>query len=108
MKILKKTGIVLSSFMLSLGTKVKATYGFEPTAACDYGIELRDMPRGGSIAKISIFERIANSAIIPIILLLGIIIYCIKSTSTVLKKVIISGSIILAYILFRVIINLIF
>lgn len=107
MKILKKTGIVLSSFILSLGTKVKATYGFDPAAACDYGIELRgDMPR--SIAKISIFEKIANSAIIPIILLLGIIIYCIKSTSTVLKKVIISGSIILAYILFRVIINLIF
>ena len=102
MNILKKTGIILSSYILSLGTNVKASYGFDPMAATDYGIELRDDKPS------FIFEKIANSAIIPIVLILGIIIYCIKSTSTILKKIIISGSIILAYILFRVVINFVF
>lgn len=99
MKLLKKIGLIFTSFVLSikgLVTKAYATMIFDQMPIqCDYGVMLEPEP--------SITTNIVSTIIIPIILLIGLVVFLAKSTSSVVKKVIVSISVIIAYIIFRII-----
>ena len=103
MKIGKKLGMIVTSIFISLKTlafKVYAVSIDDMHMQTDYGVQLEPRP--------TLAVNIVSAIIIPIVLLIGIIIYCIKSTSSVLKKAIVSIGVVLAYILFRIIIKNVF
>lgn len=102
MKLLKKIGTIFTSCVLGitkLASKVYAASIYDMPIQCDYGVQLEPEP--------SITTNIASTIIVPIILLIGLIVFLVKSTSSVLKKVIVSVSVVVAYIIFRIIMNLI-
>lgn len=102
MKILKKLGLFFTSFALGFKTLISKVYAMaidDIPIQCDYGVQLEPEP--------SILTNIASTIIIPIILLIGLIVFLVKSTSSIVKKVIISIVVVVAYIIFRIIINLI-
>lgn len=103
MKLLKKLGVVFTSFALSMKAlvmKVHAVSGFDIEAVCDYGV-VTPQPEP------TIATNIVSTIIVPIILLIGLIVFLVKSTSSVLKKVIVSVGVVVVYIIFRIIMNLI-
>ena len=103
MKILKKMGLIFTSVILSikvLATKVYAVAINDIPVQCDYGVQLKP--------ESSIATNIVSTIIVPIILLIGLIVFFVKSTSSVAKKIIVSIGVVGAYIIFRVIMNFIF
>lgn len=103
MKITKKLGKMVTGIIISLKAlafKVYAVSIDDMHMQTDYGVQLEPKP--------TLAVNIASTIIIPIVLLIGIIIYCIKSTSSVLKKAIVSIGVILAYILIRVLMKNVF
>lgn len=103
MKIVKKIGMIVTSICISLkalALKVYAVSIDDLHMQTDYGVQIEPRPTR--------IVNIASTIIVPIILLIGIIIYCIKSTSSVLKKAIVSIGVILVYIIFRIIIKNVF
>ncbi len=102
MKLLKKIGTIFTSCVLGitkLASKVYAASIYDMPIQCSYGVQLEPKP--------SITTYIASTIIVPIILLIGLIVFLVKSTGSVLKKVIVSVGVVVAYIIFRIIINLI-
>lgn len=102
MKLLKRFGKIFTSCALGITTfvtKVYATSTIPIPIQCDYGVQLGPEP--------SLTSKLASTIIVPIILLIGLIVFLVKSTSSVLKKVIVSAGVVVAYIVFRVIMNLI-
>ena len=102
MKLLKKLVVVLTSFSLGikmLASKVYAIAIEDIPIQCDYGVQLEPEP--------TIATNIVSTIIIPIILLIGLIVFLVKSTGSILKKVIVSVGVVVAYIIFRIIMNLI-
>ncbi len=101
MKILKKIGTIIAVFLLTIKTlalKVLATVANINgiTVGTLYGVE---QPVSSKIVKIF------STVIIPIILLIGLIIYFIKSKRKEWVKVAITIGVIILYILFGVIID---
>lgn len=68
---------------------------------CDYGVI-------EPIRETSILQNIALTIIVPIIMLIGLIVFLIKSTGSIVQKTIISIGVVLAYILIRILIKNIF
>lgn len=100
MKILKKLGLVFNSCVLGIIMLVSKVYAIsihDIPSASDYGVQLEPEP--------SMSTNIASTIIVPIILLIGIVVFLVKSTSSVLKKVIVSVGVVGAYIVFRIIMN---
>lgn len=99
MRILKKISIIMTSILLgikALATKVYAIAIDDIPVQCDYGVE---MPEPSPASNIT------STIIIPAILLIGLIVFFIKSTSSLLKKIIVSVIVIIGYIIFRVILK---
>lgn len=92
-KILKKTGAFFTGIIIGIKSMIIKVYAvnLEVIAEPEYGIPEPE-PKTNSLA---------TNIIIPIILLIGIIVFCKKSTSSVLKKVIVSAVVVIAYILIR-------
>ena len=104
MKILKRLGIIATSLFISMKTlalKVYADSIDNMHMQTDYGV-VKIEPKSTRIINI------ASTIIIPVILLIGIIIYCVKSKSSVLKKAIVSIGVILAYVLIRILMKNVF
>ena len=102
MKFLNKLGLVFNSCVLGItafASKVYAMSIYDTPIQCDYGVQLEPEP--------SIVTNIATTIIVPIILLIGLIVFLVKSTGSVLKKVIVSVGVVVAYIIFRIIMNLV-
>lgn len=102
MKLLKRFGKIFTSCALGITTFVTKVYAIaihDIQIQPDYGVQLEPEP--------SIATNLASTIIVPIILLIGLIVFLVKSTSSVLKKVIVSVGVVVAYIVFRIIMNLI-
>ena len=103
MKIVKKLGTIATSIfiiMKALALRVYAVSIDNIHMQTDYGVQIE--PKSTKIINI------ASTIIIPVILLTGIIIYCVKSTSSALKKAIVSIGVILAYVLIRILVKNVF
>lgn len=102
MKLLKKIGIMIISVLLSikvLAIKVYAKAINDPLLAeCDYGIVK-------PVQKISIGLKMLTTIAIPIVLLVGLSIYFVKSKSKVWKKILVAIGIIVIYIIFRIVLS---
>lgn len=100
-KILKRIGVIMASFALSIkamALKVYATISNSilPNVQPAYGVP--------DVEPVSKVAMIATPIIILVIFLIGIIVYCIKSTSSVLKKLLVAiSSLLVAYILIKII-----
>ena len=68
---------------------------------CDYGVI-------APVRETSTSQNIALTIIVPVIILIGLIVFLIKSTGSILKKTIISIGVVLAYILIRILIKNVF
>lgn len=103
MRILKKLGMIVTGIFISmkaLALKVYAVSIDNAHIQTDYGVQIEQ--------KSTIIMNIASTIIIPVILIIGIIIYCVKSTSSILKKIIVSIGVVLAYILLKVLMKNVF
>lgn len=100
MKILKKLGAVITGFLLSVKALAVKVYAINSVDFMEpaYGVYPPE-PATPSIAKIF------STILIPVILLIGLIVYFIKSKSKVWVKLAITILVIALYILFRVIID---
>lgn len=101
MKLLKKIVIMIISILLSIKTvsiKVYAKAINDPLLACDYGIV-------EPVQKNSIGLKILTTIAIPIVLLVGLSIYFVKSKSKVWKKILVAMWIIVAYIILKIILS---
>ena len=103
MKIVKKLGVVIAGVIVSLkawALKVYAASMDVLQTQAEYGVKIEP--------KSTAFMHVISMIIIPIALLLGIVIYCIKSKSSVLKKVILSIVAVLVYIIFIILVENLF
>lgn len=101
MKLLKKLGMTIIGILLSIKTltlKVYAKSISDPMLVCDYGIV-------EPVQKTSIGVKVFTTIAIPIVLLLGLIIYFVKSKSKVWKKILVAISVVTLYIIFRIILS---
>ena len=103
MKILKKIGKVLTAGFIALKALVVKAYAVnvQMETVCDYGVF-------EPVRETSTSQNIALTIIVPVIMLIGLIIFLIKSTGSILKKTIISIGVVLAYILIRILIKNVF
>lgn len=103
MRILKKVRLILAGF--ALGVKILASkvyaYNASLTTEALYGID------GNAIREEPIKTNIASTIIVPIILLIGVIAFLVKSKGSLFKKAVVSMGVVMSYIVFRIIINLI-
>lgn len=102
MKVLKKIGLSITAFFISIKTlaiKVYAKTTFDQMTVCDYGVIEPERQVVPNIA------RIFSNVLIPLVLLVGLVVYFVKSKSKVWKKVIIALGIIGLYIIFVIIMN---
>lgn len=102
MKVFKKVGLIFTSIALGLKTFASKVYAMaieDIPIQCDYGVQLEPEP--------SMATNIVSTIIVPIILLIGLIVFLVKSTGSLLKKIIVTIGVVVAYIIFRIIINLI-
>lgn len=107
MKILKKIGLSIVAFFISIKTlalKVYAKTTFDAMSACDYGIEPLQ-PTSTEESIVAVVAKIFGTIIIPIALLVGIVVYLVKSKSKVWKKVIITLGIVIVYTIFAIVMN---
>ena len=96
---IKKISIIFTNILLgvkNLATKVYATTISDIPIQCEYGVENPER---------NLVSNIISTIIIPAILLIGLVIFFIKSTSSLLKKIIVSVIVIMGYIIFRVILK---
>lgn len=99
MKLLKKIGKFLISGLVALKTLlvVKVYALSQAEMVCDYGIEK-------PVSKDQYFYRDAILTItLPVVMIVGLVVFLIKSKASALKKVVISLWFLIAYILIRII-----
>ena len=82
---LKKIFIMIGTFCLSIYTKVFAIDAIQPMYGIPLDPELYGVPRPNEIPML---WKIARGLIIPIALIIGVIIYFKKSSSSTLRKII--------------------
>ncbi len=102
MKLLKKLGIAIIGVIVSLKSLILKVYAKsinDPMLVSDYGVIDPTKQNVPNIAKIF------GTIVIPIVLLIGIIVYFAKSKSKIWEKVLITIGVIAVYIVFAVIIN---
>lgn len=102
MKVLKKIGLSIVAFFISIKTlalKVYAKTTFDQMTVCDYGVIEPERQVVPNIA------RLFSNILIPLVLLVGLVVYFVKSKSKVWKKVLITISIVVLYIVFAIIMN---
>lgn len=103
MKILKKLKLIIISFILIIKSMFVKVYAISSdriniNAVCEYGV-IDPHP------SVTLISSILSTTIVPLVLLIGIVVFFIKSTSSILKKILISIGIIILYIVFRIIRN---
>lgn len=102
MKILRKIGKTIIGVLLSIkifALKVYANAVIDtPLTVCDYGVV-------EPVQKTSIIAKIFTTIAIPIVLLIGLIIYLVKSKSKIWKKILVTISVIAIYIIFRIVLS---
>lgn len=101
-KVSKKIGLSILAFFISIKTlalKVYAKTTFDQMSVCDYGVIEPERQIAPNIA------RIFSNVLVPLVLLIGLVVYFVKSKSKVWKKVLITLGIIVLYIIFAIIMN---
>lgn len=102
MRLLKKISIITTSILLGIKTLVTKVYAMpsilEIAAQCDYGVITPE-------SRPSQVSNILSTIIIPVILLIGLVVFFIKSTSSLIKKIIVSIIVVIGYIIFRLILK---
>ena len=101
MALLKKIGTIIIGVLLSikaLEIKVYEKSISDTLLACDYGIV-------EPVQKSSIILKIFTTIAIPIVLLIGLIVYFVKSKSKIWKKILVTISVVVLYIIFRIILS---
>lgn len=103
MKIFKKLGKILTASFIALKALIVKAYAtnIQMEAVCDYGVF-------EPVRETTTSQNIALTIIVPVIMLIGLVVFLIKSTGSILKKTIISIGVILAYILIRILIKNVF
>ena len=107
MKKIKKISLLVFTFLLGISTKVFGISSSQPK----YGVYFDPIPQPayGVVRPIETIWKFAKIFIIPIILLIGIIIYLKKSTSTKLKKAItVLAMLIITGVLYFIIENILY
>lgn len=103
MKIFKKLGKILTASFIALKALIVKAYAtnIQMETVCDYGVF-------EPVRETSTSQNIALTIIVPVIMLIGLVVFLIKSTGSILKKTIISIGVVLAYILIRIFIKNVF
>ena len=103
MKLLGKLGKILLSGVIAVKVFVVKTYAVnvQDYTVCDYGVF-------EPVEKVSVARNIGITIIVPIVLLIGLIVFLLKSTGSALKKTVVTIGVVLAYILFRIIMKNVF
>lgn len=100
-KIGKKFALVFI-FLNGIIAKVYSEYYAVVGTQCAYGVYAPVRETTASQQSQHIVSTIIMTTIIPLIMLIGLIVFFIKSTGSVLKKIIVSIGVVLLYVLIRV------
>ena len=103
MKIFKKLGKILTASFIALKALIVKAYAtnIQMETVCDYGVF-------EPVRETSTSQNIALTIIVPVIMLIGLVVFLIKITGSIWKKTIRSIGVVLAYILIRIFIKNVF